>query len=153
MNLIHLNNGLTPASSAEAGLGSRKAGCFLVYYDGGKAGRAALDAALDLMGPGTDIVALVWEPDTRRVAPRRSRSAASTRMKRALAGAARRGVTIRAELLHGDHLGRALVDRAARAGADSLFWGIGRSSSARPLNPAAEYILRFSPAKVVLIGI
>jgi nucleotide-binding universal stress UspA family protein len=130
----------------------KRALCFLVYYDGDTASTAALNSALDLMEPNTVIIALACAPTSPRAATSNPMLHATSALAHAARSAAQRGVAIRTELLECDDLGPALVEHASVYGADIIFWGVARAEVESGLNPAAEYILKFAPSKVVLVG-
>ncbi len=125
--------------------------CFMVYYDGGRASIAALNSALDLQERNTVILAVACELSRRH--PLHLKNRAEVALAGAVTNAARRGVSIRTRVLTGHDLGRALVECAAEYGADIIFWGIERAEVEKGLNRAAEYVLKFAPSKVVLVGV
>jgi hypothetical protein len=136
---------------------SNRAHCFLVYYDGGMASAAALKSAMDLSLPNTVIVAEACVPgpqlQARGEPRRRLQSSAEAVLAGAVLHAARRGISIRTETIECQDSGRALVQCAEDYRADIIFWGIERTEAERGLNRAAEYVLKFAPSKVVLVGV
>ncbi len=150
MNRFQWNDLDIEARTGEAAH-KQEAHSFLVYYDGGAAGEAALASAIDFLEPNASILVVAWSPVKSSRANRTRR--AEIVLAEAVSSAARRGISIQTEILNSSDLGRALVERAKAQGADIIFWGVERSEVERELDPAAEHLLRFSPAKVVLVGV
>ncbi len=133
--------------------GKKHIECFLIYFDGGAASLAALNSALDLAGLSTLVITVACVPLSRPPPVSSSKLSLEASLALAVKNAARRGVSIRTEALQCDDLGRALVDCAARFNADIIFWGVERAEVESGLNRAAEYVMKFASAKVVLVGV
>ncbi|MGB8647816.1 MAG: universal stress protein [Anaerolineae bacterium] len=131
--------------------------CYLVYYDGGPASAAALRSALDLMEPETRIIALASIVSSAHPPTKDSASRFETGAQAALAGAvanaAERGIAIQTAMLTSADPGRAIVSYAYECHATKIFWGINRAEVERGLNATVQYLLRFAPTQVVLVGL
>ncbi len=130
--------------------------CFLVHYDGGMASVAALNSALDLMDLNTEVIAVTPV----LLAPREPLAASNLdleiRAKGALAAAmtnaALRGVEITTKIVECNDPGRAMVEEARVHNASLVFWGVERAEVELGLNPSVQYVLKYAPSKVVLVG-
>jgi nucleotide-binding universal stress UspA family protein len=128
----------------------------LVHYDGRGASLAALNSALDLMDSDTEVIAVAIVASPRTLPLGVSSLQLATQAESALAAAMRsaalRGVAISTEIVESQEPGPALVEVARARGATIIFWGVQRSEVELGLNPAIEYVLKYAPSKVVLVG-
>lgn len=127
---------------------------FMVCYDGSPSSMRALDGALDLAGPDTRVTVVFFSqvPAGQSLEhPARNQDwQAEVTIAAAIVNAKSRGHAIDTAVLRCHDRGRAQVAAAKEYDADIVFLGAESPEFGESFDKETDYVLRASPAKVVI---